>query len=81
MSKVSDIDFVTRQLDPDWNVRAAMAKKIRDFLDVPTHGPAFRRRLTEAERIVEKYKEQVQALRAHCNARYMLALMQAGYVP
>ena len=77
MSKVSDIEFASRQLNPDWNARAEMAKKIRDFLDVPTHTP-FRRRLSPAERELVRYQEQIRSLCVHMNGLHYCHLIQSG---
>lgn len=80
MSKVSDIEFMNRQLNPDWNVRAEMAKKIRDFLDVPTHTP-FRPRPTPAERELQRYQDQLRGLRGHVNGLHYCYMIQSGQIP
>lgn len=79
--KVTDVEFASRALNPRWNAKASMAKRIRDFLDVPTRAPARYQILTQADRDIARYSAQIQALRAHINCREVIYLIQAGVVP
>jgi hypothetical protein len=81
--KVSDIEFVSSQIIPHWNCRAQMAKKIRDFLNIPTRcspQPRFQY-ASAADKILAKYRDEVQALRAHVNARTVITLIHLGQLP
>jgi hypothetical protein len=59
--------------------KRAMAQKIVDFMDIPAYQRRYTQ-LTPAEREWQKYREQVQALVAHINCRYVIHLIQTGQI-
>lgn len=58
-----------------------IARRIIDFMDIPTHTPFRGTRLTPAERALAKHRDLLRNLQAHLNARYYGWMVQSGQIP